>query len=199
MKFNLRWTVTALFVVMLGASSVANATLVSRLNGQALYDTDLNITWLANANANGLMSWSQANAWAAGITLGGSGWRLPTADPGCGFVYNCTSSEMGHLFYNELGGVAHSLISVTHNANYDLFSNLQPNLYWTSTEYAPPSTNAWIFYFSDGFQFAGDKGYGLNAMAVHSGDIAAVPEPAAVWLFGLGLLSLIGVARRKAE
>ena len=28
-------------------------------------------------------------------------------------------------------------------------------------------------------------------------DIAAVPVPAAVWLFGSGLLGLVGVARRK--
>jgi hypothetical protein len=197
MKFNLRWTGTALLVVVLGAASVADAALVSRLDGQALYDTDLDITWLADANANGL-TWLQANAWAAGVTVGGSGWRLPTADTSCGFAYNCTSGEMGHLFYNELGGVAHSLISTTHNANYDLFKNLQSSLYWTTTEYAPPSTNAWIFYFSDGFQYAGDKGYALNALAVHSGDITAVPEPAAVWLFGTSLLGLIGVARRKA-
>jgi hypothetical protein len=57
---------------------------------------------------------------------------------------------------------------------------------------------AWIFYVSDGFQYAGDKGCGLNALAVQSGDIAAVRELAAVWLFGSGLLILIGLARRKA-
>ena len=42
---------------------------------------------------------------------------------------------MGHLFYNELGGVTHSLVSATHNANYDLFSNVQPSRYWIGTEY----------------------------------------------------------------
>ena len=31
------------------------------------------------------------------------------------------------------------------------------------------------------------------------GDIAAVPVPAAVWLFGSGLLGLVGVARRKKQ
>jgi len=29
-------------------------------------------------------------------------------------------------------------------------------------------------------------------------DITAVPVPAAVWLFGSGLIGLVGVARRKA-
>jgi len=32
-------------------------------------------------------------------------------------------------------------------------------------------------------------------MAEHDGDI--VPIPAAVWLFGSGLLGLIGIARKK--
>ena len=69
----------------------AQATLVGRdINGLAvagssagavfLYDTTLNITWLRNANVNGLMNWGQANTWAAGYSLGSySGWRLPTA------------------------------------------------------------------------------------------------------------------------
>ena len=36
-----------------------------------------------------------------------------------------------------------------------------------------------------------------GAWAVQSGDVGAVPVPAAVWLFGSGLLGLVGVARRK--
>jgi len=57
-----------LIIIILGVSGAANAALVSRLGGLAVYDTDLNITWLANANA-----------WASGLTVGGfSGWRLPT-------------------------------------------------------------------------------------------------------------------------
>jgi hypothetical protein len=35
------------------------------------------------------------------------------------------------------------------------------------------------------------------AWAVHEGNIGAVPIPAAVWLFGSGLIGLIGAARRK--
>jgi len=29
------------------------------------------------------------------------------------------------------------------------------------------------------------------------GDVSAVPVPAAVWLFGSGLVGLVGIARRK--
>ncbi len=47
-----------------------------------------------------------------------------------------------------------------------------------------------------GLQTSISKNYGYG-WAVHSGDVSTVPVPAAVWLFGSGLLGLIGVARRK--
>ena len=69
-----------LLLAGMGLASTAKAALVERLGGQAVYDTDLNITWLADANANHGMTWDQANAWAAGLNVGGvTGWRLPTA------------------------------------------------------------------------------------------------------------------------
>ena len=48
--------------------------------------------------------------------------------------------------------------------------------------------------------FTGIRGYvdigSGNSMTVTS--ISAVPVPAAVWLFGSGLLGLLGISRRKA-
>jgi len=35
------------------------------------------------------------------------------------------------------------------------------------------------------------------AGAVCSGDVGAAPVPAAVWLFGSGVMGLTGIARRK--
>lgn len=204
-------------------SSGANAALESRLGGQAVYDTDLNITWLADANLaqsavytpDGLMTWSQAQS---GIDIlnsndffGYHDWRLPTTlqpdatcsiqFPGISFGLNCTGSEMGHLFYNELGGVAHQSIATTHNENYSLFRNFQSDAYygyWSGTENAENTSEAWTYSFGVGGQVYFDKTYGHHALVVRTGDVAAVPVPAAAWLLGSGLLGLISVARRKA-
>ena len=169
-------------------------------------------------NATGQMRWAEAQAWIASLNagsghLGITNWRLPDTaqpDPTCasqlpvsgfpnqGFGFNCTGSEMGNLFYNGLGGVANTNISTTHNASYDLFSNVQGNYYWSGTSWAPSTTNAWDFIFVTGGQnFASKVGGGFAAWAVAPGNISAVPVPAAVWLFG-SALGVMGWMRRKA-
>ena len=209
----------ALSVGLLSATG-ANAVLTLSADGTVVNDTDLNINWLANANlaasntfgvsginANGTMNWNTAQSWIGAMNasnsgtgyLGFSDWRLANADPSCGFSYNCTGSEMGHLFYNELGGVAGQSILITHNTNLNLFQNVQSYYYWSGTEYAPNPSNAWTFT-SHGGQDAPSKNNLLFAWAVRPGQIAAVtapvPEPEiyAMLLAGLGLL---GVARRR--
>ena len=197
-------------------STNVDAALVERLGGLAYYDTEADLTWLADANAaqtssydaDGRMTWDAANTWAAGLNVTGiTGWRLAETlqpDASCGsqsgslyYGYNCTGSEMGNLFYNVLGGSAGSSITATHNANYDLFSNVQSNYYWSATEYASITTYAWALSGGDGFQFYSDKPDHFYAWAVQSGDVSAVPVPAAAWLFSSGLIGLIGLARRK--
>ncbi|MCC7256859.1 MAG: VPLPA-CTERM sorting domain-containing protein [Gammaproteobacteria bacterium] len=193
--------------------SSANAALLSRLGGQAYYDSVLDITWLADANyaqtsaydGDGLMNWASAQSWITSLNsaghLGASDWRLPTTlqpDISCqtqnvvpGYPnqssgYFCTGSEMGHLFNVDL-------IS---NASPNPFSNVQPGFYWSDTSYAPDTSLAWAFRFNFGSQSANTKTGNAYAWAVRSGDIGTVPVPAAVWLLG-SALGVMGVMRRK--
>jgi len=152
----------------------------------AYYDPNLDITWLADANAgagsafddgfsttDGKMTWANANAWAAGLSIGGvSGWRLPSADVNedgtvvdCdgGGVAGCEDTEMGFLYWEE--GIT--------DATPGPFSNVQSEDYWSGTEF--DSVFAWSFDFDFGFQDESDKEFrDIYAWAVRSGDAPAV-------------------------
>jgi len=201
---------------------------------EGYYDTVLGVTWLANANANGAMTWDVANTWAAGLDFGSGidNWRLPTmidnSSDGCNFAYTGTDcgynvqttsgsppypattvySEMASLFYDTLGNLAYYDTSGTGPqtdwglSNTGPFDALQSDVYWSGLEYAPANSAAWIFNFYYGNQDGRDKvDISYYALAVHPGDVGAAvvpaPVPAAVWLFGSGLLGLIGLGRQR--
>ena len=231
MKFYSRTLLAAatLSIGLLTATG-ANAALVSILGGQAIHDTDLNITWLADANyaltsgyttvsapnlKPGQMNWYVANSWIASLNAenGGAGhlgyndWRLPTTlqpDASCSgqnslgsYGRNCTGSEMGYLFYKELGGVAGFSITTTHNSNYDLFSNFQSNFYWSGTPSPVLRTTsfAWGFGFYDGSQgYVPQYLSAQYALAVRG---QVVPVPTAALLFGSGLLGLVSAFPKR--
>lgn len=178
------------------------------------------------STTDGRMSWINANAWAASLNPYGSditGWRLPTTTdtgaPGaqctysgtdCGFNVNTASSEMANMFYVTLGDKAYYTTTGSGSqagwglTNTGPFSNIQPNAYWSITEYALSTSIAWDFNFGSGDQYNDDKTNMYSAWAVHAGDVgvaipSAVPVPAAAWLFGSGLLGLIGISRQKSS
>jgi len=105
------------------------------------------------------------------------------------------------MFYGDinhgLGGVVDTSITTTHNANYNLFTNIQSSVYWSGTEFAPSPNGAWYFSTGSGYQDFDSKDYNFYAWAVRSGDVAAVPEPGVMGLLGIGALAWAGTKARR--
>jgi hypothetical protein len=181
----------------------------------------------ADGLTDGRTTWKNSVDWADNLSYYDSirnvtytDWRLPTTtDTGalgcndtysgtdCGYNVNTATSEMAHLYYDELGNLSpyetngndrSGLQSVNWGlVNTGPFSNLQFNYYWSGTEDATnPTDFAWTFYFGIGYQTTTPKDGNTFAWAVRDGDVAAVPE-ASTWTMLLAGLGLIGVAARR--
>jgi hypothetical protein len=199
----------SILVMVVGLCVSAYAALVDMGDG-TIYDTDKQLSWLKNAGAGGLKNWADANTWAASLNAGSgfagfTNWRLPAADPTCnggGGGYNCTNSEMGHLYYTELGNTEFGPLT-----NSGPFTNMQADIYWSGTEFAPYPPDAWFFRFYDGVQYAFNKVNDCYAWAVRPG-LRSVPAPStsvpasgtvSLIVLGVAGLTIVGMRLRKAN
>lgn len=171
----------------LSISTSATAALVDR-GGGLIYDTNLNITWLQNANYlgatptfDGAWNWAQNLSYYDSLrNVTWDSWRLPKGE------------ELSAMYWGN--GISAS--------SPGPFINLQPAPYW-GWDYEQPIPNSPIYSLTlnmsdgDGGPIAPD--YAFYAWAVRYGDVGAapVPVPAAVWLFFSGLIGLFGIIRER--
>jgi hypothetical protein len=158
-----------------------------------------------------------------------TGWRLPLVDESKADVgsdiagwegpdengyhnydygYNMVNSEMGYLYYEDLGNTGYMATDGSHPQNEGLhnvgdFEHLNNGEYWSGTEYSPNTDFAWFYIHWWGLQAWNDKPNDDSAaIAVRPGQVSGpgipstVPIPAAVWLIGSGLIGLVGIKRR---
>jgi len=120
------------------------------------------------------------------------------------------ASELAYMYYNNLPRLgyidpsslypAYTVQWLSPPTNTAPFSNLMSEPYWSGTTYGLNPDRAWVLNFYYGDQYSDNKVVDIfYAWAVRSGDVTTVPLPGAVWLFGSGLLGLVGVARRKVR
>ena len=142
-------------LVVFVLTAPAHAFLINRgtdtLGNRLIYDNDRDITWYDFSNAAN--TWQNQVNWALGLSVTFDSttyddWRLPTTVDGpyvFGFDgtttggYNITTSEMGHLYYTELGNLGYYATDGTNPqpgwglTNTGDFQHLSASAYWSGT------------------------------------------------------------------
>ena len=164
-----------LIIAFLFFSPTAEAFLVDNLDGtitqirsdgsQLMWMQDANYAMSSGFDPDGQITQFDAITWASNLTFAGyTGWRLPvTYQNAAGSGGYNSDSEMGDLYYNELGNTAGSF------TNAGPFFNIMDYWYWTSVDFVDPDF-VMVFSFLDipsspsneaGWEAAGGK-YGVT-------------------------------------
>lgn len=161
--------------------------------------------------------------------LGYTDWRLPKVLPINGQAYDLSwtnngstdqgynisapgsiyagsgASELAFMFYNNLNN--QGWVDLLGNEQPDEnglknkgpFSGLNAGGYWSLTNYALATGRSLNFNFFNGAQENVDnQTYGFS-WAVRDGDVAPVPLPSAILLFGSGLAGIMGYIKLKGN
>ena len=203
---DITWLQDANYAGTTGHSGIQN---FSNINGELPTN---GVNWQSNNNGNtdcqsvGQMNWNNSKLWVENLEYGGfSNWRLPSIKNSIEGA-NQTSSEIGHVFYNNLGNSSQQdvncfpncLVNTTgidastgSNINF-LNLNIFPHTLWFNEENSSTASDAWGFNYPNGNQYSGYGKQGTyQAWAVHDGDIGnPVPLPAGIYLFLSGVVGL---------
>lgn len=205
------FTISLALLMCTGANATLTTIGTAEYDGREcnlIWDDDNNgesIVWmgctqLANTWEN-LMEWADSLGSQLSVTIypgyttnidWTTGWRLPRTVDGpyvYGYDgsttggYNITTSELGHLFYEELGNLGSTDTSGNFQPNAGLdnrgdFDGLVENYYWSVTVYATKPYNAWVFSMQTGFQIPTITPSPCFAVAVRSGEVFSVQTSA---------------------
>lgn len=178
--------------------------LEERYGGLAYFDPQVNVTFVANTNSQGQLSYQSAMDWAAGLDIGGiTGWTLPYFTPGptAGCDEACLIAQGLFAYLYHIRGITASAPGP--------FTNLG-GIYWASNNNFEYSIGAYVnaqYNFDTGFGnvFFGSPTNLANAWAYKAGDplnglnveLSAVPLPAAIWMFGPIALGFGALRKRR--
>jgi len=211
-------------VITIFLTTTANATLEFRLGGKAVYDSNQNITWLADpsvaspnvfdngkSNNDGFVTHSNAFGWLANLNVAGvTGWRA-TEESNRYYNPGFVATEVDYLI-DELLQAPSAFSDAFGLKSYWAVGALlvcggQPCSDPGADQSAGPIAIG--FYldasalrpyqsiaYDNGFLRTPDGQYPILAM--HGGDVfAQISEPTIVALLGIGLFGLLGFSRLR--
>jgi len=117
---------------------------------------------------------------------------LKIGESGGQVVFSDNNDGSWNAEFFDVGNASGGSITLSGDNSFSLGMDWGDGYYGDSNASLLSSPDTYLVVF-DGLDGSGAKKSG-NTLAV---DLAPVPVPAAVWLFGSGLLGLVGIARRK--
>lgn len=115
------------------------------------------------------------------------------------FASGCTGYNLSGLpagEYNPMTGASECYSLGYTFSSPDVTNEAMDSVYNLSFTFAHNASDLALNFSATGLQGLGDESWGLDNVQVA---VAPVPVPSAVWLFGSGLLGLIGFVRRKKK
>ena len=177
------------------------------------------VNWASGLNTTGILTYNIIPGYT--VDWETNSWRLPASvngvvqygiDGTTTAGYNITNSEMGHLYYEELGNLGYYSTTDGDNPqpgwglnNTGDFDNLIAGYYWSGTnwtgdESASSFYSAWFFKMNNGYQETADRlNNNLYGLAIRNGQVSGspVPEPTTMLLLGSGLFGLAVIGRKR--
>jgi len=200
-------------------TGVSQAALIDR-GGGLIYDDVLNVTWLQDVQysvtsgfaTDPKLTFEQALAFADGLeyfdrvrNVTWSDWRLPGVAPDAVAGYDPTgeSSELGYMYYVNLGLSPIYLDAAKGTFKNDLFQDLTNRAYWTGSV-LKPEKEIWAFLFGYGYLGTTNDNDHIRTWLLRDGDVGlappdhSVPEPTTLGLLLAGMLGIALARRRRA-
>jgi len=177
---------------LLIASTSAQATLESRLGGLAVYDTETNLTWTADANPNGYKNWTEQINFVENLVIDGiDAWQMPTTPEIRGVLSNIstcmdTTSYFYCIFSEEK---IHNVGIYFLKDSFGIFDDPTSSIDREIGALYIPEIQDWVFIEDNANTIT------AGVWPVYHGDVAAaaIPEPQtyATLLAGLGLMGFM--------
>ncbi len=170
------------------------------------------MAWAHAFNFKGYSDWRLPTA----IDLGKPGCDYANSGSDCGPNPDTSHSELAHLYYDELSrksnlnpftfeyqsdfGIFGNGAETDISGDVAPFNNVHAFSYWTRGENLFAPNLAWALSTQFGYQEPINKSAFLYAWLVRTVDVdvATVPTPASVWLFGSAMFGLLAFRKRAA-